>query len=392
MDPARFSDRSPGRLVPAFDGSAAFVPNALPRAFDLEPSTWRRTLDAERALASLGGVLSGLHKGELHPALLVGALARREALVSSRIEGTISTARQLVLFEAGAESEIGSASDVASTREVANYLRALDYGVAELARLPIGARFIRELHARLLDGVRGSDETPGEFRRVQNYIGAPGQSIRDARFTPPPPSHVDACIADFERALHEPESDSAPPILVRVAMLHYQFECIHPFRDGNGRVGRLLIPLMLRTHRPDSPLVLVSEQLEHRRAEYYDLLLDVSVRGSSSQWIEFFLGAIERSAIDAQRRAIELLELRDEWREKLSGARSSSLLLALVDELFRRPTMTRQQASELLAISAPAASSNVMRLVEAGILVEATGRQRGQVFVAPRLLELSSGD
>jgi Fic family protein len=392
MDASAFTPHSPGRLVAAFDGSPAFVPDPVPRELAISTATWRKIVDAERAVAGLQGVLAGLSSERIQPTLVLGALIRREALVSSRIEGTLSSARQLALFESGHEGELGSRSEVDSAREVANYLRALEFGLSEMQRLPLGARLIRALHAHLMDGVRGGDETPGEFRRVQNFIGSPGQSLKEARFVPPPPSALDVCIADLERAMHEREDSTALPLLARLALLHYQFECIHPFRDGNGRVGRLLIPLVLRQHRPDCPLVLVSEQLEPQRQRYYDLMLDVSRRGAWTEWIDFFLEALARSATDHQRRALELLQLRERWRAQLSTARSSAALLRVVDALFERPSITRQQVSALLDISTPAASKMVERLVVAGVLLEASGRQRGQVFVAPALLELGSGD
>lgn len=392
MDASHFSTDSPGRLVPAFDGSSAFVPNPLPRELSLSVATWRRVVAAERSVGALEGALAGLAHEQVHPTLLLGALLRREAIVSSRIEGTLSSARQLALFEAGHEGEVGSPKEVESAREVSNYVRALEFGLTEMQRLPLGSRLIRSLHQQLMEGVRGGDETPGQFRRVQNFIGSPGQSLKAARFVPPPPSELEPCVADLERAMHEPESAATLPLFARLALLHYQFECIHPFRDGNGRVGRLLIPLTLRLHRPDCPLVLVSEQLEPQRERYYDLLLDVSRRGAWTEWIDFFLEALERSAADHQRRALELLRLRERWRSQLSTARSSASLLRVVDVLFQRPTVTRQQVAELLDITPPGASKIVQRLVAAGLLVEATGRQRGQVFVAPELLELGSGD
>jgi len=392
MDSSRFVKESPGRLVPVLDGASAFIPDPLPRKLSLSPGTWHRVVAAERSVAGLQGALAGLANERWRPNLPLGALLRREAIVSSRIEGTLSSARQLALFEAGHEGEVGSPSELESAREVSNYVRALEFGLAEMQRLPLGSRLIRSLHERLMDGVRGGDETPGRLRRVQNFIGSQGQSLKAARFVPPPPSEVEPCIADLERAMQEPESDASLPLFVRLALLHYQFECIHPFRNGNGRVGRLLIPLTLRLHRPDCPLVLVSEQLEPQRERYYDLLLEVSRRGAWSEWIDFFLQALERSAADHQRRALDLLRLRERWRSQLATARSSAALLRVVDALFERPTVTRQQVANLLDITPPGASKIVQRLVAAGLLVEATGRQRGQVFVAPELLELSSGD
>jgi Fic family protein len=241
-------------------------------------------------------------------------------------------------------------------------------------------------------GVRGDEERPGEVRNVQNFIGS-ARDIRQARFVPPPPDALDACLRDLERTINPSDSEDRLPPLVRLALTHYQFETIHPFRDGNGRVGRLLIPLILCAYeRLDEPSLYLSPFLEQRRTEYADLLLHVSMTGDFLPWVRFFLDAIAESSQAAVSRAEALAALRRDYHARLAEGRSSALLLKLVDSLFELPVITIGGAAKRLGVTAAAASANLAKLVEARIVVEVTGRRRNQRYVARELLEMAHGD
>lgn len=390
MDPARFTPASPGRLVPTFGGAQAFVPAPLPRALDLDLATVRLLSTAERRLGALGGATGRL----VNPWLLAAPFLRQEAILSSRIEGTITTPEQLALLEvAGAAAgapDAGASRGEADTREVANFVRATEHALRELERLPVSVRLLRDTHRVLMTGVRGDRERPGELRDAQNFIGADAD-IQRARFVPPPHTAVPELLDDFERYVNDPEPEL--PLLVRVALAHYQFEAIHPFRDGNGRIGRLLVLLLLlRDGALPAPLLPVSTYLERHRQRYMDLLLAVSVEGAWLPWIRFFLEAVAESAAHASAQIDGLLAMRDGWHAWLHSTRSSALLLKLVDSLFQTPALSVGQAAALLGVTHAAAGANVQKLVDAGILVEATGRRRGRIFVAPAVLRVVRGE
>jgi Fic family protein len=383
---ADFNDNSPGRLVPTERGALAFVPDPAPGSLSLDSATVRALASAERALGQLTGTLRAAGR-QVNPHLVSSPLQRREALASSRMEGTHASPEQLVLLELE-PNKSGQASAHTETREVLNYVRALTYGTQRLSELPICLRFIKELHGILMDGVRG-DERPGEFRDVQNFIGA-SQDIREARFVPPPVSEMTRCLDELEQYISSPDQDL--PLLVRSALIHYQFETIHPFRDGNGRVGRLLIPLLLCSYdKLEAPALYLSAHLERRRSEYTDLMLNVSRTGDFHAWVRFFLESVESSALESITRAEALLKLREEYHRKLRSARSSGLLAKLVDALFERPSIHIAAAAKLLELTPASASANVKKLVEAGILIEVTGRKRDQLFVAREILAVADG-
>ena len=274
----------------------------------------------------------------------------------------------------------------------------MNHGLGRLNDRPLDLRLIRELHANLMRGVRRHHETPGEFRKVQNFIATTSE-IADARFVPPPVLEMNRCLTDLEQFIHIDALASqgrvaradVPPLLVRLALVHYQFETIHPFRDGNGRVGRLLIPLMLcGEQRLARPLLYMSAYFERHRHAYYDHMLAVSQRGAWRDWILFFLRGVLESATEAFEQGQALDDLRESYRERLSSARSSALLLKLVDELFRRPSMTRKQAATVLDVSDATASANIQRLVEQDILATAGKKGRTEVFLAPDILAFVS--
>jgi Fic family protein len=334
---------------------------------------------AERALGKLAGA------GEMlpNPHLLIAPFVRREAVLSSRIEGTIANEEDLVLFPVDPEVE----SRRPDTREVRNYVTALEYGLKRIAELPVSLKLLRELHSRLLKGVRGENKSPGEFRDRQNFIGTPGMPLADARFVPPPVAQMRKALDAFEKFLSAP---SERPFLVDLALLHYQFEAIHPFRDGNGRVGRLLIPLLLcERNILTKPLLYLSAYLEHYRTRYMDLLLAVSQRGAWESWIEFFLNGVAEQAMDGVERATKLMALWQDFRKRLQTARMSILAQNLVDQLFQQPAMSVGLAQQVLGVTFASAQNNVMRLVALGILKEVTGRKRDRIFIAPEILHLT---
>jgi len=375
------SDRS-GRLRRGPAGYWAFVPNPLPPALDLTGRLVSRLALAERSLGRLAGVSATLP----NPYLLIGPFVRREAVLSSRIEGTMASLSDLLFFEAAPNLQ-PRASDV---RGVANYVQAMDWALSPSRALPISLRLIRELHRRLMTGVRGSHLTPGQFRTSQNWIGAPGCTLDQAKFIPPPVQEMLESLDVFEKYLHAP---SELPSLVRLAIVHYQFEAIHPFLDGNGRVGRLLITLLLcEEELLPSPLLYLSAFFERRRQEYYGLLLDVSQRGQWEAWIDYFLEGVAEQSLDAVERSRRLRALHAEYHGRLQKARASALLLKLVDALCASPAVTIGGASKMLKVTHRAATLNIGKLVEAGILEEVTGKPRNRVFVARDIIRTVEED
>ena len=313
----------------------------------------------------------------------------REAISSSRIEGTNTTPEQLALLGLEPPGD-EPARNISETQEVANYIAALNHGFKRLDQIPVCLRLLQELHEILMRGVRGDAERPGEFRDVQNFVGA-SQDIRQARFVPPPVSEMRRCLEDLEVYMNEPGD---LPHLVRLALAHYQFEAIHPFRDGNGRVGRLIIPLLLCSYeRLEAPALYLSPYFERFRSQYTDLMLQVSQTGGFASWVQFFLEAVDVSALESIKRAEALLELRENYRKRLQSLRSSANLLGLVDALFARPSVSLTLAAILLGgVTPAAASANVRKLVEAGILREVTGRKRDQRFVASEIIAVAHSD
>lgn len=361
------------RQVPHGHGGPAFVPDPLPPSVQWDTGLVSAVSAAGMALGRLAEV------GRLmpNPHLLIRPFVRREAVLSSQIEGTLASYDDLVLFEVDEDVE-QRAPDV---REVANYVRALEYGLSRVSTPPLSRRVICELHRILMENVRGGDQTPGEFRRNQVYIGQRGQAIAEARFVPPPPGElVDRAMADLERYLHAP---SELPSVVRLALVHYQFEAIHPFNDGNGRIGRLLISLMLCLEGVLlQPLLYLSAWFERYRSEYYDHLLYVSQRGSWNEWLTFFARGVAHEAMDAVDRATRLRDLQVEYTDRVRTARTSVLLLKLIEHLFAQPAVTAAAVRKLLDVTPRTAQQHIDRLRKAGILTEITGRRRDRIYLA----------
>jgi Fic family protein len=376
-----FLPNAPGRLVPTVQGALAFVPAPIPEGLILAPETVLMLSAAEAAL----GRLAGTTGRDFNPYLIGSPLLHREAILSSKIEGTYTTPEQLALLELGEDE--GSSRQAADTREVHNYVVAMQRGLEQLKNIPVSLRLIRDVHSVLMDGVRGGAETPGEFRKHQNYIAGRNQDIREARFVPPPVAEMNEALKDLEAYLHRTPIQTRTPLLVQLALIHYQFETVHPFRDGNGRVGRLLIPLLLcNSGRIDSPLLYMSAYFERNREEYVDLLLRVSQKGEWELWIQFFLTGVEEAASEALKQALQLLELRQEYHRKFQKGRSSALLIRLIDRLFLNPSITILQAAKYLEVTDQAAANNLGRLQEEGIVREYTGRRRNKIFIADRIL------
>lgn len=375
MDRGSFTNDMPGRLVDISGGYTAFIPDPLPPRLQFGLATIWWLSEADRAVSWLAGIGQTLP----NPHLLIGPFLRREAVLSSRIEGTTATFRQLVLFEA---SPASGSSDV---REVHNYVTALEYGLHRLPELPVSLRLIRELHERLMAGVRGQERNPGQFRRMQNAIrgGGPSGTIR---YVPPPLAEMTQALHDLERFIAGP-SDLPP--LVQLALIHYQFEAIHPFMDGNGRIGRLLITLLLceRNLLPQ-PLLYLSAYFERNRDQYMDHLLHVSQSGDWSGWITFFLQGVAEQSRDAIQRSQRLLALWQEHRRRIQATRASAAVLRVVDDLYISPVTTLGRVRELLGVTSRAAQFSIERLQEAGILRETTGRPRNRIYAASEIIEI----
>jgi Fic family protein len=370
-------------VVTAERGYAAFVPPPLPPGdLDLGAELLGVLSPADRTIGELAGASMVLP----NPHLISNVVVRREAVLSSRIEGTQASLSDLVRFEAQQRGEPASTSDV---REVHNYVRALSHVLDPDRELPLSIRLLRDAHRILLTGVRGGYATPGEVRRSQNWIGAPDCTLDGATYVPPPPELLWECLDAFEKYLH---ADHDLPPLVVIACLHYQFEAIHPFVDGNGRVGRLLtILLLVEWGLLPAPLLDISAYFESHRDEYYAGLLAVSTRADWAGWLRFFLTAVAEQARVAMRRARSLQLLRNDYRTRLAGARVSSLLPRLADHLFEAPALTIRTARQMLGISHRAAMLNIEKLEAAGILNEVESASRTRLFIATEILDVVEG-
>ena len=365
----------PGKSVS--QGSySAFVPAPLPPDLDWSAKLISALSDADRLVGRLAG-----EGGRLpNPHILIRPFVRREAVLSSKIEGTQATLSELLAAEAGAAVD-RSPEDL---REVGNYVTALEHGIFRLKKLPISVRLIRELHEKLMTAVRGHHATPGHFRKVQNWIGKPGSTAATASYIPPPPEEVEPCLAAWEKFLHE----STSPPLVTIALAHYQFEAIHPFLDGNGRVGRLLITLFLieRQILP-TPLLYLSAFFEASRRDYYDGLRGVSERGAWNDWLEYFLLGVARMSEDALSRATRINQLLAQWQRTVSGE-STNNPLRMVELLGANPFITTKGAAETLRIAFTTAQRTIERLERSGIVKQVGEAKRGRVYCAHDLLDI----
>ena len=363
-----------GRMVQQPNGFRAFIPNPLPPlpAIDLTGNLQALLSQADHALALLEGAALLLP----NPELFVFMYIRKEAVLSSQIEGTQSSLQDVLaaeakLFDPNTPSDVG---------EVVNYVRAMQHGIARLDQLPISVRLIQEIHAELMQGVRGGNLTPGELRRSQNWIGPAGCGIRNASFVPPPPHEMLQAMSELELFLNSP---SSLPLLVQIAIAHVQFETIHPFLDGNGRVGRLLITFLLMNRGLlTQPVLYLSHHFKRHRSAYYEHLQMVRTRGDWEGWVEFFLQGVIDVSREAALTAKAILAMREEYRSKIADTmgRGAGSAHRVMEKLFDQPIVAVATVREWLDITPAGANSVVNRLVEIGLLTEITGYARNRRF------------
>lgn len=366
-------------------GYAAFIPAPLPPDPPIEFSAPLATLLSRADIAI--GRLDGEIRNVPNPDLFVAMYVRREAVLSSQIEGTQSTLEDLLAVEL--EPRVADfAQDV---DEIVNYVGAMNYGLDRLSDLPLSLRLIREIHEQLLRGVRGANKQPGQFRRQQNFIAPAGaRSIEDATFVPPPVPRMKEALHDFELFLHR-EDDL--PVLVHVGIAHAQFETIHPFMDGNGRVGRLLVTFLLMHRRVlHRPLLYLSLFLKRNRDEYYDRLMAIRDEGDWEGWLEFFVRGVAETAEEATIKARSIVELRDEHLTAIDSAGFAANARRLLDLLFRRPLVDVPLVRDELGVAFGTANKLVEQLADIDVIREVTGRRRDRVFRFDSYLDFFAGD
>ncbi len=382
MNHADFEDSPSGQLVPTLYGEKAFVPNLLPPALDLGEIALGLS-DARGAIGELRGACRRLP----NPYILIRPLQRLEAQTSSAMEGTYTTTDELVLTEAGVIKKQKS-----EAIEVANYAHALAWAVKELQVLPLSNRLLRGAHEHLLSGVgsdRGQNKLPGQFKTDQNMIG--GFKLSSDRFIPAPPTEAGNAMSDLEKYLNrEDKRDSAP--LIDMALAHYQFETIHPFADGNGRVGRMLISLMAITEGLlEMPVLYMSPDLEHRKDEYIDLMYRVSSKGAWGDWLNFFFEVLAHSCHRAVATIDRVLEKQTEYQTRATNASRSNNMVAVVNMLFESPVIYPQRIVDEVGITDAAARGLLKQLTTIGILVKVPGFYPA-IWIAPEISAISNPD
>lgn len=370
------TDRSirAGRYIRQPAGYRAFIPNPLPPepALDIDSEMHELLSDADRALGRLDGSIQTLP----NPDLFVFMYARKEAVLSSQIEGTQASINDLLK----AEAEVLDPAAPRDVNEVFNYLRAMNSGLARLKELPLSVRLMKEMHANLLQGVRGQHQQPGETRRSQNWIGPHGCTLTDATYIPPPHHDAETALGELERFIHA--EDHIPP-LIRIGLIHSQFETIHPFLDGNGRIGRLLITFFLcEKGFLQKPVLYLSHYFKANRDDYYQHLQRVRDRGDWETWVKFFLRGVATVAGQATDTARKIVDLRETHRvliiEKFGSSGANAI--KLLEQLYKSPSITVNRAKDFLDISYPNANNLMTRLCEQEIMFEVTGQARNRVF------------
>ncbi|TVP78722.1 MAG: Fic family protein [Puniceicoccaceae bacterium] len=367
--------KTSGTWIKTLEGYRAFHPKPLPPSIEWTPGLIAKLSKADQLL----GRLSGEARRLPNPNILIRPFVKREAVYSSRIEGTQATLGELLEVEAG--GEVNRSPD--DLREVANYVQALEHGINRLQDFPLSLRLVREMHGILMEGVRGELATPGEFRTSQNWIGQAGCTLKDARYVPPPPDALGDCLREWETYLHESEE----PVLITCALMHYQFEAIHPFLDGNGRIGRLMISLLLceRGALP-SPMLYLSGFFDATRAEYYEALSGISERADWSNWLNYFLNGVIRQTEDVLDRAERMNAILEGWKE--NSAKLTPSAAKVIYLLGSNPFVTAKKASETLGIAYNTANRSLLALEKVDILAPANDAKRDRVFVARKLLNI----
>jgi len=355
----------------------AFIPKPLPPTINFDQKLALAISKAERTVGKLSGV--GLQL--LNANLLIMPYLRKEALSSSRIEGTRISLSDLLLSEAK-----GTEEQMPDALEVANYIRAVNFALEKIKDEPIDLELIKEIHRILMQGVRGKDKSPGQYRQIQNWIGPPNCKVQEANFVPPGPKEI---IPLMEGMINYLNQDDGMPLLLKCALMHYQFETIHPFSDGNGRIGRALITLYLCKKKIIiKPLLYISGYFEAHKREYTSLLLKTNKDGKFEEWIFFFLEALMIQSEDALQRAIKIQELREEYRKKTQRQSQSNNLLKLIDELFKNPYVRITTIETLLGVTYPTAKRLVETLVTLNILKPNDSSQRNKIYFAHEIFDI----
>ena len=366
-------DNRAGHLITNLSGEMAyksFVPTPLPPkpSIELTEDMINLLIKANSQLAVLESIATRISNVELFISMYV----RKEALMSSQIEGTQATLEDVLdpMIEANTNRNVA---------DVVNYIKATEFAIKRLHELPLCNRLIKETHAVLMEGVRGQEKSPGEFRRSQNWIGGQGSTLKNARYIPPSPDDMIEAMSDLEKYIN---ADDELDALIRAALIHYQFETIHPFLDGNGRVGRLLITLFLMEKKVlSTPALYISYFLKKNRVEYYDRMTEVRAKGNYEQWVTFFLRALLETAVDATATIDELIALHDKNAAVISGmGRAAKNAMLVFEYLEANPIIEIRKTAEALSITFNTASSAVKRLVDAGILVQTTNASRNRTF------------
>lgn len=384
MDKSYFSDRSPGELVNIdIHGGrdCAFVPSQLPDDYEIPLELWPLLAEAREELARLDGI--GRHMPNYN--LLLKPLQHREALKSSSLEGTYATPVELLLYEIEPKEPKSSSDRINAWKEVNNYNKALVKGQILLESIPVSLRFIRDVHSVLMTGVRGHHRDPGNFRRTQVHIGS------DRRFIPPPPRRLADCLSDLEKYIHR-ESKIDP--LVFCFLVHYQFETIHPFLDGNGRVGRLLLSLMIfHWCNLNSPWLYLSAFFDKYKEEYITNLFNVSAKGNFDTWIAYCLRATLSQSKDAIDRCDQLLNLREEYIKRIEECKNASTRLrGILERLFETPVITVPHVVKFFNVSYPTARKDIMAFQDLKILSEIPDSTRPKIFMAPEIFNIAYSD
>ncbi len=375
-----------GKYIQQTSEYKAFIPAPLPPnpPLKLDGELLVLLSEADRAIGHLDSTVKMAPGPDfINPEVFARMYSRNEAVYSSKIEGTRSTLVDLLEYETRSDKN-KKQTDAA---EVHNYVRAMNYGLERLEQIPLSLRVIKEIHAILLEGVRGSGRAPGEFRRNQVFIGAEGDSISSARYIPPPPNEVISAMGDIERFMHD---ETPMPILVKCGLIHAQFEMIHPFLDGNGRVGRLLVTFMLCWSSVlKKPLLNISDFFMRNRTEYYKLLSNVSNNGEWESWIEFFLTGVKSVSLKAVGTIRKITLMRYEHRELvIRGMPKSSSALELLDYLYKVPYINSNNAATVMGVSQQAANKTLRKFEELGLLVEKTGQKRNREYAYQPYLNL----